>query len=716
MGRRVGSAAALLLLLLLALGVANASGRTLAVTTVTVEVIGKGAVTSGAGGINCGNGAVTCYIAFSGSGTVTLTATPATGWTFDNWSGCPTAAVGNTCTVPVSGNSYEVTANFSGPPATTSTLSVTYAGDGNVSGGQIDCGSAPAGTNCTWTVLTGSTLTVLQQPDDGNVFSGWGGACSGTGVPCTVVMDGDRAVNASWASATETRLLTVSVSGGGSVRGGDISCPPTCTATEPLRSAVTLTATPDAGFAFTGWSGACTGTVPACTVTIDDDKTVGATFAATPQLSVAVSGNGNVSGGSGAINCGSNGTVCSATFTLNSTVTLTATAATGGTFIGWSGACGGSATTCTVLMSASKSVTATFSGGGVPLTVSVNGPGTVTGAGISCGNGATTCTANEPLNGSISLTATPASGATFAGWGGACSGTATTCSVSMTSAKSVSATFSGGTPSTFPLSASVTGSGVVSGGGLTCGNGATTCNANVTANSSVALTATPAGAATFRGWGGACTGTARTCTVTMNSAKSVTATFSSVSSAALTSLGRPQVKRSGSRFLVTLRFRTAQAGTARVRGLRAGRAVTTLSRRVAAGAATIGPFQVSLPGLYTFELQLGGRTLRWRTCLGRCGEAAPGPDFALTREAPTTTRSGDIWSVTLHLRANLISEARVRVFRGATVLADKHFIARAGKVVFGPFLLAPGRYTLRLTATDAYGRVRTRIWIVSLAR
>ena len=30
----------------------------------------------------------------------------------------------------------------------------------------------------------------------------------------------------------------------------------------------------------------------------------------------------------------------------------------------------------------------------------------------------------------------------------------------------------------------------------------------------------------------------------------------------------------------------------------------------------------------------------------------------------------------------------------------------------GPFLLGPGNYTLRLTAVDPYGRVRTLTWIV----
>jgi len=883
MGGKTGWAAALLLLPLV-FGVTNAGGRMLAVSPVTVEVLGKGTVTSSPAGINCGNGAATCYIAFSGSGTVTLTATPATDtdWSFDNWTDCP-AAVENTCEVPVDGNSHTVTANFAIPATTTSTLSVTHTGTGNVSGGNINCGSSPAGGGCTWTVLTGSTLTVRQTPGSDNVFTGWGGACSGTNVACTVELAGDRSVSAAWVSSAGV-LLTVSVSGNGTVTGAGINCPPTCTAIQSVNSTavltataaeghiftgwggpcsgtastcavlmdaaksvtatfapvvqlnvtvtgtgnvsgeagaincgsngnvcsasfalnetVSLTATPAVGATFVGWSGACGGTATTCAVLMDAAKSVTATFAPSVQLNVTVTGNGNVSGEAGAINCGSNGNVCSASFALNKTVSLTATPAVSATFVGWSGACGGTATTCTILMSAAKSVTATFASG-TTLTVSVSGPGTVTGGGINCGGSATTCTANQTLNASVTLTATPGSGATFTGWGGACSGTTPTCAVSMTSAKTVTATFSGATSSTVPLTVTVTGSGRVTGGGINCGDGATTCSANVTVNASVTLSATPVSGATFTGWGGACSGTSTTCTLTMNAGKSVSATFSSVATtltidvtgpgtvsssagkcigsgpkktcvqsfsvgasvvltatpgtsarfrgwggactgttttctvtlstakavtatfsafrppaatAVLTRLGPPRIQRAGSTFRVTLRFKTTQAGIARVRGLRAGRSVTTLSRRVAAGPVTIGPLSVSKSGFYTFEIRLGGRTIRWRTCLGRCFAAAPGPAFVLTREPPTKTRQGDVWSVTLHLRANLISDARIRASRGTKTLVERHFLVRAGKIVVGPFKLGPGSYTFRLTATDAYGRVRTLTWTVALAR
>ena len=147
----------------------------------------------------------------------------------------------------------------------------------------------------------------------------------------------------------------------------------------------------------------------------------------------------------------------------------------------------------------------------------------------------------------------------------------------------------------------------------------------------------------------------------------------------------------------------------------AGRVGARVTLRVAAGSARIGPFTVRLPGLYTFQVRLGTALLQWRVCLGRCGAVAPGPPFILVRKPPTVTRSGDVWSVTLHVHSNQIAVARVRAVRTGKVLVNQRFLARAGEINIGPFLLGPGNYTLRLTATDAYGRTRTLSWVVALA-
>ena len=128
MGRPLGRGCLLLLVASLALGVGNAGGRTLATTTITVEVIGKGAVKSSSpnSGIKCGKGDTTCYLTFTSAGPITLTASPSDKWSFDSWSDdCPGTGVDDTC-VLAAGGDYIATANFTGPATTTSTLSVSF--------------------------------------------------------------------------------------------------------------------------------------------------------------------------------------------------------------------------------------------------------------------------------------------------------------------------------------------------------------------------------------------------------------------------------------------------------------------------------------------------------------------------------------------------------------------------------------------------------------
>ena len=79
----------------------------------------------------------------------------------------------------------------------------------------------------------------------------------------------------------------------------------------------------------------------------------------TVPLSVTKNGTGagTVTSSPAGIACG---TDCGETLPVGTPVTLTATAATGSVFVGWSGACGGTAATCTWTMSAATAVTATF--------------------------------------------------------------------------------------------------------------------------------------------------------------------------------------------------------------------------------------------------------------------------------------------------------------------------------------------------------------------
>ncbi len=331
------------------------------------------------------------------------------------------------------------------------TLTVSRSGSGS---GTVT--SSPSGINCGTTCTAAfpinTSVTLTASADAGSNFTGWSGACSGTG-SCVVSMAAAKSVTATFTS-TASYVLTVSTVGSGSVSSNPsgINCGASCAASYSAGTSVALSPVPATGYAFSGWSGACSGT-GGCTVTMNSNKSVTATFTAityTLTTGKTGTGSGTVTSDTGGINCGA---TCSANFNSGTVVTLTASAATGSTFTGWSGACSGTSTTCSVTMSQAKSVSANFNLNTYTLSVSKfgTGSGTVSSnpTGISCGS---TCAATYTHGTSVTLSAIAATGSTFTGWSGACSGTST-CTVSLTQAQNVSAGFSSTQPgSKLPIS------------------------------------------------------------------------------------------------------------------------------------------------------------------------------------------------------------------------------------------------------------------------
>ena len=144
------------------------------------------------------------------------------------------------------------------------------------------------------------------------------------------------------------------------------------------------------------------------------------------------------------------GNKCVAAYVAGTAVTLTAKADSGSTFAGWSGACSGAQSTCTVTVRGAVAATANWTksttggnGGGSALTLKVatSNPGTVTSnvGGINCGS---VCQANYAAGTSVTLTATPPAGKSFLGWSGACTGTAPTCALTVNASLSTKASFS----------------------------------------------------------------------------------------------------------------------------------------------------------------------------------------------------------------------------------------------------------------------------------
>ncbi|MDX6480556.1 MAG: trimeric autotransporter adhesin [Gaiellaceae bacterium] len=397
--------------------------------TLAAAGTGSGAVASDPSGIVCGS---TCWRGFGPGTSVTLAATPRADSVFVGWSGACTGT--GRCTVTMS-QSASVTATFT---LVSATLTISRAGDGYGSVSSEPTGVS-CGTICSSSFPYGATVTLSPTPALGARFSGWAGACTGTG-GCTVTMTQAQSVTATFTRIPEPFTVSRAGNGSGTVSSNPagISCGSTCSTTFNYGATVILTASPATGSVFVGWTGACTGT-GTCAVTMNQAQSVSATLNLMPELlTVRAGGNGSgsVTSKPDAISCGS---ACSSSFAYGTKVTLTATPGTGSRFAGWTGACTGTST-CTVTMSQARSATATFTLILETLAVHRFGTGRVasTTPGISCGS---TCSHGFSYGTQVTLTAAPATGSRFSGWSGACVGTGSTCTVTMTQAQSVTATF-----------------------------------------------------------------------------------------------------------------------------------------------------------------------------------------------------------------------------------------------------------------------------------
>jgi ELWxxDGT repeat protein len=267
------------------------------------------------------------------------------------------------------------------------------------------------------------------------------------------------------------------------------------------------------------------------------------TVAGTPGLSVTVAGTENGQGsvainppGASCDNLGGPGQTCSYLETAFAAVTLTATPAPDSAFVGWSGACQGTSTTCQVVMADDRPVTATFRG---PQGLDVVASGveggfgvlTVTPPSATCANTPGTtqaCTTVHRVGMLVHVDAVPAPESVFVGWTGACSGLGP-CDVLMDAPHLVTAIFRG------PQPLDVVASGVEGGFGVltvtppsaTCANTPGTTQACTTVHRVgmlVHVDAVPAPESVFVGWTGACSGLGP-CDILMDAPHLVTAIF-----------------------------------------------------------------------------------------------------------------------------------------------------------------------------------------------
>lgn len=181
-----------------------------------------------------------------------------------------------TPTNPTGGGSTNPSDLNSGPATYTLTLTTNGTSTGTVS---TSPGTGPVFPSRQVITLTASPIAAAE-------FAGWAGACTGVAPTCTVTMDADKTVTATFnLKTTKLRLSATggSITGvGASVGSQPQSCLDSCVWTYPFgaTSRVNLTAVPATGYIFKEWTGgACQSTGnPACSLTFDADTTATAVF------------------------------------------------------------------------------------------------------------------------------------------------------------------------------------------------------------------------------------------------------------------------------------------------------------------------------------------------------------------------------------------------------------------------------------------------------
>ena len=368
-----------------------------------------------------------------------------------------------------------------GASTSTFSLTATAVGSGSVS-------KSPNQTN----YLSGANVSLTATPAAGFQFTGWSGDATGAANPLTVAMTANKAITATFTAAPPASYtLTINTAGSGTVAKSPDQ------ATYASGASVSLTATPAAGFQFTGWSGDATGTVNPLTVAMTANRNITATFTAIPIVqSVAsytlINADNNadiqtlLSGATlnlatlptTRLNIRANtnpATVGSVVFALSGAQTRNQTESVlpyalfgdnNGIFNPWTPSVGNYSLTTTPYKAASGGGTA-----GTPLSITFSVTNQVTPVSYTLavntsGSGTVTKNPNQatyPSGSTVSLTATPAVGFTFTGWSGATTGTANPLTVTMDANKAITATFTANTGSglTFYRALNINGNALV---------------------------------------------------------------------------------------------------------------------------------------------------------------------------------------------------------------------------------------------------------------
>ncbi|MEZ4709124.1 MAG: LamG-like jellyroll fold domain-containing protein [Caldilineaceae bacterium] len=261
---------------------------------------------------------------------VSVSATPATGWHFDGWSG------------DLSGNRAGASLTMDGDKTVTATFvrnQYTVSANGS-GGGNVVLNPQQAAYGY------GDLIYVDALPAPGYVFQGWSGDLSGEGSGRQLLVDGNKALTAHFAPATY--VIESAVTGNGS-----ITLDP-AKATYVYGDVVEVSAVAASGWRLAAWAAGLSGDATVQTLTVTDDTALLAVFAQDAYvLNVGWIGEGTAQK-----------LTDQSAFTLGEVVTVTATPTGETTFSGWrdeaSNTIFSSELTTTVTVTGDRSIVALF--------------------------------------------------------------------------------------------------------------------------------------------------------------------------------------------------------------------------------------------------------------------------------------------------------------------------------------------------------------------
>jgi uncharacterized repeat protein (TIGR02543 family) len=293
---------------------------------------------------------------------VSLTAAPASGYQFVNWTGdVGTVANVNAASTTITMNGdYSIAANF---------VAVYDLTISSTAGGSVTLPGEGA-----FTYDAGTVVSLTAAPTGGYHFVNWTGDVSTVAnvnvATTTITMNGDYSIAANFVMVYD---LTIS-----STAGGSVTTPGEGTFIYDAGTVVSLVANPLSGYHFVKWTGDVSTVAninaASTTITMNGDYSITANFVAVYDLNISSTAGGSVTlPGEGAF-----------TYDAGTVVSLTAAPATGYQFVKWTGDVGTIAninTASTIItMNGDYSITANFEAipaGKYRLTISSSGCGYV---------------------------------------------------------------------------------------------------------------------------------------------------------------------------------------------------------------------------------------------------------------------------------------------------------------------------------------------------